>query len=350
MPDLEAVASGGDGGERGETVGGGFGEVGRGEDDDVGGHPVVDVAAKGDDTWLVEEERIVGFAFVERKLEGFGFREGVDVVLDGVAIREAHAGAGDDRGDVRREFFVDLRDDDGIGRRRERGRRGGVERGEGGDGVGDGLVFGIGDFDADIGASERRCGHDQSEEDGEGFNHGWARIHTDGDEETREINESGKGGRGLEAMEEGEGDEVLAVVDADAVGGVDALEAERERGVAAEGGGKLEPEKIRVTGNPIRNPAGSVEVRGEAGDAAIVVEDGGAKITGEGAGPGGTGGVGGEIAGEAGGAGGELPAGVDVPGELGGKLAVGDVEGGVTGGVARPVGVERGAEGGGEAF
>ena len=101
VPDLEPVAAGRHGRERGDAVGGRLGEVRRGEDDEIGGHPVVDVAAESDDARLVEEDWGVRLVLVEREFERFGFRERIDVVLDLVAVGETDARAGDDGGDLR---------------------------------------------------------------------------------------------------------------------------------------------------------------------------------------------------------------------------------------------------------
>ncbi|MBC7368392.1 MAG: hypothetical protein H7343_16545 [Undibacterium sp.] len=128
MPDVEAVAAGRERVERREAVGGGFHEERSFKHDDVGGHPVVDVAAEGDNPRLVKGEDLADTRAVERNVEFLGFGDRVNLMFDGVLVWKGDAGADDERGDVGFKFLVALRDGEGFGRGVD-GRRG-VERDE----------------------------------------------------------------------------------------------------------------------------------------------------------------------------------------------------------------------------
>ena len=82
------------------------GEVGRVDHHDVRAHLVVDVASDRDHSRLVEDDRPLGRARVQRELEPLRRREGVDLVPDVVAVGKDHRRAGLDRQDVGHEHAI----------------------------------------------------------------------------------------------------------------------------------------------------------------------------------------------------------------------------------------------------
>ena len=82
----------------------------RRDDKDVGDHPVVDVAAEGDNSRCIKRNRLGRSSGVKRQLKFLRRREGIDVVFDGVLVRELDQAADLNRADVRDKLLVPLHD------------------------------------------------------------------------------------------------------------------------------------------------------------------------------------------------------------------------------------------------
>src|SRR5471032_3399604 len=80
-------------------------------DKNVAHHFVVNIAAKRDDARLIEVHRRIRLAVVERQLEALGWRKRINLMADGIGVRELDRRADRDDDDVRDECKIDLIDD-----------------------------------------------------------------------------------------------------------------------------------------------------------------------------------------------------------------------------------------------
>ena len=85
-------------------------KIRRRHDCDVGNHPIVNVAAKSYESFVVEDDRLCRNPRIQRQLESFRGGKRVDVMPNVVLVRKQHRRANLQRRDIRNELLVSLID------------------------------------------------------------------------------------------------------------------------------------------------------------------------------------------------------------------------------------------------